>query len=155
MRKKRAEKRYLNPDPKFNDILVAKFVNNLMYDGKKDVARQIVYEAFEIIKKQTQRDPLEVFQKALENSSPSVEVRPQRVGGATYQVPRPVTGKRQTGLAIRWIIETAKKKKGKPMKEKLAQELILASKNEGDAVKKKINTHRMAAANRAFAYLAR
>ncbi len=143
------------PDPIYNDILVSKFINQIMKKGKKFLASKIVYEAFEIIKKQTQRDPLEVFQKALENSSPSVEVRPQRVGGATYQVPRPVTGKRQTGLAIRWIIETAKKKKGKPMKEKLAQELILASKNEGDAVKKKINTHRMAAANRAFAYLAR
>jgi len=143
------------PDPIYNDILVSKFINQIMKKGKKFLASKIVYEAFEIIKKQTQRDPLEVFQKALENSSPSVEVRPQRVGGATYQVPRQVTGKRQTALAMRWIIETAKKKKGKPMKEKLAQELILASKNEGDAVKKKINTHRMAAANRAFAYLAR
>jgi len=143
------------PDPIYNDILVSKFINQIMRRGKKFLARKIVYEAFELIKKQTQKEPLEVFQKALENSSPSVEVRPQRVGGATYQVPRPVTGKRQTGLAMRWIIEAAKKKKGKPMKEKLAQELILASKNEGDAVKKKINTHKMAAANRAFAYLAR
>ena len=143
------------PDPVYNDILLSKFINHVMKKGKKFLARKIVYDALEIIKKQTKKDPLEIFQKALENSSPSVEVRPQRVGGATYQVPRTVAGKRRMSLAIRWIIEAAKKKKGKPMKEKLAQELISASKNEGDAVRRKINAHKMAAANRAFAYLAR
>lgn len=152
---KKYKEQEMIPDPVYNDILLSKFINHIMKKGKKFLARKIVYDAFEIIKKQTQKDPLEVFQKALENSSPSVEVRPQRVGGATYQVPRTVTGKRRMSLAVRWIIEAAKKKKGKPMKEKLAQELISASKNEGDAVRRKINVHRMAAANRAFAYLAR
>ena len=152
---KKFKQQLISPDPVYDDVLISKFINHIMKGGKKFLARKIVYNAFEIIKKQTKKDPLEVFKEALENASPSVEVRPQRVGGATYQVPRPVTGKRRMSLAVRWIIDTAKKKKGKSMKEKLAQELILASKNEGDAVRKKINTHKMAAANRAFAYLAR
>ncbi len=145
----------VTPDPIYNNVLVSKFINHVMRKGKKFLARKIVYGAFDIIKEQTKKDPLEVFEKALENSSPSVEVRPQRVGGATYQVPRPVAGKRKQSLAMRWIIAAAKKKKGKAMKDKLAEELILASKNEGEAVKKKITTHKMAEANRAFAYLVR
>ena len=143
------------PDPLYNNVIVSKFINHVMRDGKKTIAQKIVYGAFEIIKKQTKKDPIEVFEKALENVGPLVEVRPQRIGGATYQVPREVKGKRRQSLAMRWIIEAAKSKKGKPMKEKLAQELILASQNEGDAVRKKINIHRMAEANKAFAYLAK
>jgi small subunit ribosomal protein S7 len=145
----------IQPDPLYNNVMVSKFINQVMREGKKTKAQKIVYGAFEIIKNQTKKDPLEIFEKALENVGPWVEVRPQRIGGATYQVPREVKGKRKISLAMRWIIEAARVKKGKPMKEKLAQELILAAKNEGEAVRKRINVHRMAEANRAFAYLAR
>ena len=143
------------PDPVYNNITVAKFINHLMKNGKKSLARRIVYDAFEIIKKKTKQDPLEVFEKALEAAAPNIEVRPQRVGGATYQVPREVKAKRRMSLAMRWIILAARGKKGKSMEEKLAQELIFASKQEGDAVRKKINVHKMAEANKAFAHLAR
>ncbi len=143
------------PDPVYSDILVSKFISQIMKKGKGFLAKKIVYSAFERIKNETKNDPLEVFKKALEATSPSVEVRPQRVGGATYQVPREVKGKRKISLAMRWIIGAARNKKGKSMAEKLAHEIILASKNEGEAVKKKINTHKMAEANKAFAYLAR
>jgi len=139
----------------YNDVMVAKFINHVMREGRKFLATRIVYEAFDLIKKQTKEDPLEVFKKAIENAAPQMEVRPQRVGGATYQVPREVRGKRRISLAMRWIIESARNKKGRPMKEKLAQELMLAAKGEGDAVRKKINVHKMAEANKAFAYLAR
>ena len=152
---KKYKEQEIIPDPIYDDIVVAKFINHIMQKGKKFLARKIVYQAFDIIKEQTKKDPLEIFKKALENVGPSVEVRSQRVGGATYQVPRKVEGKRKMSLAIRWIIETTRDKKGKSMKGKLAQELILASKNEGNAIRKKINIHKMAAANRAFAYLAR
>jgi len=152
MRKKRAEKRYLNPDPKFNDILVAKFVNNLMYDGKKDVARQIVYEAFEIIEQRTKKDGLEVFKKAMSNSQPLIEVRSGRVGGATYQVPTEVRPERRNALAMRWIKIYARARGEKNMAAKLASELIAASNGEGSTVKKKEDTHKMAEANKAFAH---
>lgn len=152
---KKYKQREIEPDPIYNNILVSKFVNNVMKQGKKTKARTIVYGAFEIVKAQTKKEPLEVFEKALQNTAPTVEVRSRRVGGATYQVPQKVKEKRSTSLAMRWIIDIARNKKGKAMKEKLAQELILASKNEGDAIKKKTNIHRMAEANRAFAYLAR
>lgn len=152
---KKYKQREIEPDPIYNNILVSKFVNNVMKQGKKTKARTIVYGAFEIVKAQTKKEPLEVFEKALQNAAPTVEVRSRRVGGATYQVPQKVKEKRSTSLAMRWIIDIARNKKGKAMKEKLAQELILASKNEGDAIKKKTNIHRMAEANRAFAYLAR
>jgi small subunit ribosomal protein S7 len=155
MRKKKYKQREIEPDMVYNDVMVAKFINHIMKEGKKFLATRIVYEAFDLIKKQTKEDPLEVFKKAIENAAPQMEVRPQRVGGATYQVPREVRGKRRISLAMRWIIESARNKKGKPMKEKLAQELILAAKGEGDAVRKKINVHKMAEANKAFAYLAR
>ena len=152
---KKFKKKEIQPDPKYNDILVSKFVNHIMVKGKKFLARKIVYNSFEIIKKETKEEPLEVFRKALEAIAPSVEVRPRRVGGATYQVPVEVKGNRRISLAMRWIIGIAKKKKGKTMEEKLAQELILASKNEGEAIRKKVNTHKMAEANKAFAYLAK
>ncbi len=153
-RRKKREKRIIPPDPAYNNVTVAKFVNRVMQKGKKSLARRIVYKSFEIIKAKTQKEPLEVFEKAIENAGPLVEVKSKRVGGATYQVPREVRGERKISLAMRWIINAARSKKGKPMQEKLAEELILASKNEGIAVKKKEDTHRMAEANRAFAHFA-
>jgi len=154
MPRKKFKKREIPPDPVYENVLVAKFINQVMRKGKKTLAQKIVYGAFEIIKEKTKKDPLEIFEKAIENAAPLLEVRPRRVGGATYQVPVEVKGDRRITLAMRWIIQAAKSKKGRPMKEKLAQELILASQNEGDAVKKKENTHKMAEANRAFAHFA-
>lgn len=151
-RGKKKEKKIIQPDLVYDNIIVAKFINQIMRKGKKTIARKIVYGAFETIKEKTKKEPLEIFEKAMENSSPLLEVKSKRVGGATYQVPREVKGDRKMVLAMRWIIQAAKSRKGRPMKEKLADELILASKNEGSAVKKKENTHRMAEANRAFAH---
>ncbi len=136
------------------DATVEKFINQVMERGKKTIARKIVYGAFDLIKTQSKKDPLEVFKKAIENSSPMVQVRSRRVGGATYQVPQEVKPKKQASLAMKWILGAAKSKKGKPMKVKLADELLAASKNEGSAVKKKEDMHRMAEANRAFAHFA-
>lgn len=144
----------ISPDPVYNNVIVAKFINQVMRKGKKTIARKIVYQAFDIIKEKTKKEPLEIFEKALQNAAPLLEVRPRRVGGATYQVPVEVKGSRRMALAMRWIIQAAKSKKGKPMKEKLAEELIEASNNTGVAVKKKRDTHRMAEANRAFAHFA-
>lgn len=151
---KKKIKQVLSPDPVYNNIAVAKFINRMMSGGKKTIARKIVYQAFDIIKTKTQKEPLEIFELALRNIKPALEVRPKRIGGATYQVPRPVPPERATALATRWILNATRKKKGKPMKEKLAEELILAAKNEGAAIKKKLDTHRMAEANRAFAHFA-
>ncbi len=148
------KKKEIIPDPVFEDIMVSKFINCLMRKGKKSVARKIVYNAFDIIKKKAQKEPLEVFTSAIENTSPSVEVKSRRMGGAVYQVPIEIKGERKTSLAMRWIVAAAQKKKGKVMAEKLAEELMAASKNEGAAIKKKIDTHRMAEANRAFAHFA-
>lgn len=142
------------PDPAFEDIMVSKFINCLMRKGKKSVARKIVYNAFDIIKEKGKKEPLEIFNLAIENTSPSVEVKSRRMGGAVYQVPIEIKGERRISLSMRWIVSSAKNKKGKAMAEKLAEELIAASKNEGAAVKKKIDTHRMAEANRAFAHFA-
>ncbi len=153
-RRNKKEKRVISPDSVYNNVTVTKFINQVMREGKKSIARKIVYQAFEIIKTKTQKEPLEIFEKALENTGPLVEVKPKRIGGATYQIPREVKGGRRIALAMRWIINIAKSKRGKPMQEKLAEELILASKNEGAAVKKKEDTHRMAEANRAFAHFA-
>jgi len=153
-KRKRKTKREILPDSVYHNVLVAKFVNQVMRKGKKNTARKIVYRAFDIIKEKTKKDPLEVFEKALGNASPLLEVKPKRVGGATYQVPREVKGERKITLAMRWIIIAAKAKKGRPMREKLAEELLAAANNEGTAVKKKENTHRMAEANRAFAHFA-
>ncbi len=152
MARKKQEKRIIQPDFVYDNVGVAKFINQIMREGKKTIARKIVYGAFKIIKEKTKKDPLEVFGKALTNAAPVLEVKPKRVGGATYQVPREVRGDRGITLATRWIIKAAKSKKGKPMREKLAEELILASENAGTAVKKKEDTHRMAEANRAFAH---
>ncbi|MBU1255773.1 30S ribosomal protein S7 [Patescibacteria group bacterium] len=156
MRRKRAVKRIISPDPKYDNNLVAKFINHIMKDGKKSTAQKVLYTAFDIIEKQVkEKEALEVFDLAIKNTSPVVEVKSKRIGGAHYQVPREVRGERKVALAMRWIIEAAKKKKGKPMSQKLAEELINASKNEGEAVKKRQDVHRIADANKAFAHFAR
>jgi len=152
MRKRRAEKRFAKPDPKYNDILVSKFINYMMLDGKKSVTRNMVYDSFEIIEQRTKKPALEVFQKAIQNVSPMVEVRSRRVGGATYQVPMEVRPQRRTSLAMRWIKNYSRDRKDKSMALKLAAELIAASQGEGSSVKKKEDTHRMAEANKAFAH---
>lgn len=151
-KRKKKVKRIISPDPIYGNTTVAKFINHVMRRGKKTTARKIIYEAFNIIKEKLKKDPLEIFDLALQNAAPFLEVKSKRVGGATYQVPREVKGERRLTLAMRWIIQAAKSKKGKPMREKLAQELIDASSNTGVAVKKKEDTHRMAEANRAFAH---
>ena len=152
MRKSRAEKKYLKPDPKFNDVLVSKFINSIMFDGKKSKAREVVYQAFEVIEERTKKNGLEVFKKAINNTQPVIEVRSRRVGGATYQVPTEVRPERRTALAIRWIKTYARSRNEKSMSLKLASELIAASNGEGSAVKKKEDTHKMAEANKAFAH---
>lgn len=152
MRKKRNYKREHAPDIQYKNIAIGRFINYVMRKGKKAVAEKIVYSAFATLSKKYQQNPVDVFTKALENSAPLVEVASRRVGGANYQVPRPVRPERQYMLAARWIIESAKAKKGRPMAEKIADELIAASKNEGAAIKKKLDMHRMAEANRAFAH---
>lgn len=153
-RTKKAVKRPINPDPLYESILVEKFINHVMREGKKSKARKIVYRAFEIVKEKSKKDPLEIFELALRNVGPIMEVRSRRIGGANYQVPVEVRPERRRSLAMRWIIEAARNKKGRPMEEKLAQELIEASQNTGSAVRKKENIHRMAEANRAFAHFA-
>jgi small subunit ribosomal protein S7 len=152
MRKKRAEKRRIIPDPKYNDIIVAKFVNCIMLQGKKNTARSCVYDAFDIIAEKTKKEPLEVFKQALSNVAPLIEVRSRRVGGATYQVPVDVREDRRVALAIRWIKTYSEARRDKSMALKLAAELMAASKGEGSAVKKRDDTHRMAEANKAFAH---
>ena len=155
MRRKRKIKRIINPDPKYNNTLVAKFINHLMKKGKKSVAQKIFYDSFKILKKTDKdKDPLEIFDQAIKNVSPFVEVKSRRIGGAHYQVPREVRGERKITLAIRWLIQAAKAKKGKPMAQKLASEFLDASKNTGLAVKKRQDIHRMAEANKAFAHFA-
>lgn len=154
MRKKRKIQRNIEPDFKYNSVLVSKFINNVMTRGKKSTARKIVYGSFDILQEKTKQDPLEIFNQAMKNISPLLEIKSKRVGGANYQVPRPVSGDRRITLAIRWILEAARNKKGVPMAQKLAEELLAASKNEGTAIKKKINTHKMAEANKAFARFA-
>jgi small subunit ribosomal protein S7 len=155
MRGKRAPKRKILPDPKYKSTHVAKFINYVMQRGKKTVAQKIVYGAFDILKEKTKLDPLDIFDQAIKNVGPLLEVRGRRIGGANYQIPYPVRGERKLALAYRWIIEAAKTKKGRPMVEKLADELWAAYNNEGDAIKKKQDVHRMAEANRAFAHFAR
>jgi len=155
MRGKSAPKREILPDPKYGNVVVAKFINYVMKDGKKSTAQKIVYDAFAIIEEKLQQPPFEVFDRAMKNAMPSLEVKSKRVGGANYQVPMPVRGERRNVLAFTWILVAARAKKGRPMAEKLAEELIAASKNEGDAVKKKMDVQRMAEANRAFAHFAR
>jgi small subunit ribosomal protein S7 len=152
MRRRRPEKRDVQPDPIFEDKMITRFVNNLMKDGKKSVARKIVYQAFEIIEERTGETGLEIFRSALQNSTPVVEVKSRRVGGATYQVPVEVRQERGTALGMRWLIRAARSRNDKSMSLRLSRELIDASKNEGGAVRKKDETHRMAEANKAFAH---
>ena len=151
-RRHRADKREINPDPKFGDLIVSKFMNNLMYEGKKSVAESIVYGAFDKIQVKTKQDPLGVFHQALDNVSPAIEVRSRRVGGATYQVPVEVRTERRQALAIRWIIIAARGRNENTMVERLSGELLDAANNRGTAVKKREDTHRMAEANRAFSH---
>jgi small subunit ribosomal protein S7 len=151
-RRHRAEKREIIPDPKFGDLVVTKFMNAIMYDGKKSVAEKIVYDAFDTIEGKAKQSPLTVFQTALTNVAPSIEVRSRRVGGATYQVPVEVRTERRQALAIRWILIAARGRNEKTMEERLSGELLDASNNRGNAVKKREDTHRMAEANRAFSH---
>jgi len=152
MRKKRAIRRRVTPDPKFSDELISRFVNSVLKDGKKNIARNIVYSALDQIAQKTEKNPLDVFKKAVDNASPLIEVRARRVGGATYQVPTEVRLERRTALAIRWLILYAQERSDKSMSQKLAAELLAASTGEGGAVKKKDDVHRMAEANKAFAH---
>jgi small subunit ribosomal protein S7 len=151
-RRHSAEKREINPDPKFGDLIVTKFMNAVMYHGKKSVAETIVYGAFDIIEGRTKNPPLEVFKQALDNVAPAIEVRSRRVGGATYQVPVEVRMERRQALAIRWLIQAARARNDKTMVERLSAELMDAANNRGNAVKKREDTHRMAEANRAFSH---
>ncbi len=151
-RRHRAEKREIIPDPKFGDIIVTKFMNSVMYEGKKSVAEAIVYGAFDAIEGRMKTDPLPVFKQALDNVAPAIEVRSRRVGGATYQVPVEVRPERRQALAIRWLIQAARGRNDKTMVERLSAELMDAANNRGNAVKKREDTHRMAEANRAFAH---
>ena len=151
-RRRRAEKREILPDPKFKDLVVSKFMNNLMLDGKKSVSEKIVYGAFDEIENKMKRPPLEVFHEALDNIKPSVEVRSRRVGGATYQVPVEVRPQRREALAIRWLIKASRDRNEKTMKDRLASELIDAVNTRGSAVKKKEDTHKMAEANKALSH---
>jgi small subunit ribosomal protein S7 len=151
-RRHSAEKREILPDPKFGNLVVTKFMNSVMYAGKKSVAELIVYGAFDLIESKTKQQPLGVFQQALDNVMPSIEVRSRRVGGATYQVPVEVRTVRRQALGIRWIISAARERNEKTMTERLSAELLDASNNRGNAVKKREDTHRMAEANRAFSH---
>ncbi len=153
MRKSRPKKRIILPDPKFNDTLVTKFVNNLMYDGKKGTSYDIFYDSLEIVEKRVaDNPPLEVFKKALENVTPAVEVRSRRVGGATFQIPQEIRPARRLALGMKWMIVAARKRNDKSMAQKLANEVVAAFNNEGGAFKKKEDTHRMAEANKAFSH---
>lgn len=155
MRKKRIYKKHHEPDPKYGRVDLGRFLNYLMRAGKKSVAAKVLYAAFDKIKEESGQDPLVIFEKAFQNASPLLEVVSRRVGGANYQVPQEVSPARRFILATRWLIKAARGKKGVPMANRLASELISASKNEGAAIKKKQDTHRMAEANRAFAHFAK
>ena len=155
MRKKQSKKRDLIPDPKFNDQLVARFVNNLMLQGKKSTAYKIFYDAIDIIetkKEDTEKTPLDLWKDALSNVMPQVEVRSRRVGGATFQIPTPIRPDRKISLAMKWLIASSRKRNEKSMAVKLAQEILAAAKEEGAAVKKRVDTHKMAEANKAFSH---
>ena len=151
-RKREVPKRHINPDPKYHDTLVAKFINILMKDGKRSVSERIVYGAMEVIGEKTGDDPVKVFKRAVDNVKPQLEVKSRRVGGSNYQVPIEVRPERRTALALRWIVSYARARGEKQMVDRLANELLDASSNRGTAVKKKEDTHRMAEANKAFAH---
>lgn len=152
MRKSKAKKKILTPDPRFNDALVTRFVNNMMYDGKKTVAFRIFYDAIDRVEQKTQERGIDVWKKALNNVMPSVEVKARRVGGATFQIPIEVPAERRIAVGMKWMIEYSRKRNEKSYPEKLAAEIIAASKGEGSSVKKKDDTHRMAEANKAFSH---
>ena len=152
MRRNRAERRPVTPDPRYNSAVVAKFINNVMERGKKSLAARIVYDAFDIIEERGERKAIEVFEDALKNATPMVEVKPRRVGGSTYQIPVEVASSRRQALAMRWLIDGARRRGGRSMAIRLANELMDASRNEGATVKKREDTHRMAEANQAFAH---
>lgn len=152
MRRRRAEKREVIPDPKYKSAMVSRFMNVVMKEGKKSVAEKIVYKSIELLAQKSGKPPLEAFQKALDNARPQLEIKPRRIGGATYQVPIDVKPERGISIAMRWIRNFARAKKGKPMEIKLADELFDAFKGEGSAIKKRDDTHKMAEANKAFAH---
>jgi len=152
MRRRRAPKRDIRPDPKYDSLVVGNLVNIIMRDGKKSIAQKIIYDAFDIVSQRTKEDPIKAFFAAVDNARPRMNVKPRRIGGATYQVPLEVTKEKGISIAIRWIKDSALKKKGKPMKIKLAEEIISAFKGEGPVIKKREDTHKMAEANRAFAH---
>jgi len=153
MRRRKAQEKIVLPDPKFNSVIVAKFINMVMLQGKKSLSEKMVYGAFEVIQKSlNEPDVLKIFYKALDNARPKLEVKPRRVGGATYQIPIEVRQERGTSIALRWIRDFAKIKKGKSMKDKLADEIISAYKGEGSCIKKRDDTHKMAESNKAFAH---
>lgn len=152
MRKSRAKKRVLLPDPIYNDILVTRFLNNLMYDGKKNTASNIFHDAIAIVAKRTNEDGLETFKKALANVTPQVEVRSRRVGGSTFQIPSEIRPDRKVSMAMKWLISYSRKRNEKSMAQKLAGEIVAASKEEGAAFKKKEDVHKMAEANKAFSH---
>ena len=154
MRKKRSDKKFIKPDPRFKEIIVSKFINYLMWDGKKSTSRSMVYDCFEIIEKRTKKPPMEIFKKAISNVQPLVEVRSRRVGGATYQVPMEVPVRRQDVLAFRWLKDAFRKKKGRTSADKLASEVVDAFNKVGSAMTTRENIHKMAEANKAFAYYA-
>ena len=152
MRRNRAERRVVIPDPRYGSDTVAKFINNVMERGKKSLASRVVYSAFDIIEERTSRPPLEVLEEALKNATPLVEVKPRRVGGATYQIPVEISPSRRTALAMRWLIDSSRNRSGRDMAIRLANELLDAARNEGNTIKKREDTHRMAEANQAFAH---
>jgi small subunit ribosomal protein S7 len=152
MRRNRAEHRPVTPDPRYHSETVARFVNSVMERGKKSLATRVVYGAFELIEERAKRPAIEVFEEALKNATPLVEVKPRRVGGATYQIPVEIASSRRMALAMRWLIDSATKRSGRDMAARLAGELMDAARNEGNTIKKREDTHRMAEANQAFAH---
>jgi small subunit ribosomal protein S7 len=152
MRRNSAERRQVLPDPRFNNVVLAKFINNVMERGKKSIAAAIVYDAFAIIEDKTKRPGIEVFEEAMKNATPQIEVKPRRVGGATYQIPIEPSPERKQALAMRWLIENSRKRSGRDMAARLAGELMDTARNEGNTIKKRDDTHKMAEANQAFAH---
>lgn len=152
MRRNSAVRRQVIPDPRFNNVVLAKFINNVMERGKKSIAAAIVYDAFAIIEDKTKRPGIEVFEEAMKNATPQIEVKPRRVGGATYQIPIEPSPERKQALAMRWLIDNARKHSGRDMAARLAGELMDAARNEGNTIKKRDDTHKMAEANQAFAH---
>jgi small subunit ribosomal protein S7 len=152
MRKKKAPKRYVQPDPKFGDVMITQFVNRLMYEGKKSVAYGVFYGALDLVGERTKENGLDIWKKAIQNVGPSVEVKTRRIGGANFQIPTEVRGERKVSVAMKWLIQYSRDRNGKSMADKLASEIVAASKGEGGAFKKKEDTHKMAEANKAFAH---